>query len=106
MIKLLILLIAIESGGDSKAIGDGGRAVGILQIHPIMIRECNRITGRKRWTLADRLDPVESVKMCTLYLSYQRARKPEAGLVELGCSWNSGSIMKPLPKKYRAKLRE
>ena len=32
-----------ESKGDSNAIGDSGKAVGVLQIHPIMVREANRI---------------------------------------------------------------
>ena len=32
-----------ESRGDSNAIGDNGKAVGVLQIHPIMVREANRI---------------------------------------------------------------
>ena len=32
-----------ESRGNSSAIGDNGKAVGVLQIHPIMVREANRI---------------------------------------------------------------
>ena len=31
--KLLLAIIMIESGGDPKAIGDDGKAFGILQIH-------------------------------------------------------------------------
>ena len=36
-----------ESKGDANAIGDSGKAVGVLQIHPIMVREANRILAMK-----------------------------------------------------------
>ena len=36
-----------ESRGNSSAIGDNGKAVGVLQIHPIMVREANRILAMK-----------------------------------------------------------
>jgi len=44
---LLAALIAVESGGDCNAIGDNGKAVGCLQIHPIMVDDCNRILDIK-----------------------------------------------------------
>ena len=47
--------------------GDGGRAVGPLQIWPIRVRDCNRICELHRWpwrfTLADRHDLNKSVRM-------------------------------------------
>ena len=110
IIKLVMLLVMIESGGDSKAVGDGGRAVGALQIHPIMVRECNRLTGSQRWTLDDRLDVTESIRMCTLFLSYQQARYRqryghEPDMVTLGCSWNTGNIFRKNPERYAKKLK-
>ena len=95
MLRLLLVLIAIESGGKNNAVGDGGKAVGCLQIHPIMVKECNRISGYKRWTLADRLSRRESMKMCSLYLSYQRSRHPNEDWATLGSRWNCKN------KKYR-----
>lgn len=32
--SLLVAMAAIESGHDSSAVGDGGRAIGVYQIHP------------------------------------------------------------------------
>ena len=36
-------LIAVESGGNVKAIGDNGRAYGILQIHQCVVEDVNRV---------------------------------------------------------------
>ena len=110
LFKLVMVLVMIESGGDSKAVGDGGRAVGCLQIHPIMVRECNRLTGRNRWTLNDRKDLTESIRMCTLFLSYQQARYRkkygrDPDMITLGCSWNTGNIFRKNPERYAKKLK-
>ncbi len=58
--RLLSAIIQVESNGDPHAIGDGGRAVGVLQIWPITVADANRILGREEFTLADRLDPDRS----------------------------------------------
>ncbi len=60
---LVAALIAVESNGRDDAIGDNGQAVGCLQLHPSYVADANRILGRKRWTLKDRLSRVESVEM-------------------------------------------
>ena len=39
----LSALIAVESGGDSSAIGDDGEAIGALQIHQAVVTDVNRI---------------------------------------------------------------
>ena len=66
-------LIQIESAGKADAVGDGGKAVGILQMWPIAVREANRVSGGN-WTLADRLDPEKSKAMAfaTLVWHYKR----------------------------------
>ena len=64
---LVDAMIHVESRGDSTAIGDGGRAVGVLQIHPIMVREVNRILAKNgsdvRYTYDDRYS--EKSKRCS-----------------------------------------
>lgn len=45
--KFIEAVIWKESKGDANAIGDSGKAVGVLQIHPIMVREANRILAMK-----------------------------------------------------------
>lgn len=102
IIKLITILIFIESGGDPQAIGDGGRAVGILQIHPIMVRECNRLAGEERWTLADRQSPSESKNMAATFISYHRKRGKSWRSIAEG--WNSGIPGRPALPRYKEKL--
>ena len=57
-----------ESRGNENAIGDKGAAVGVLQIHPIMVREANRIiamkTGKKdTYSYDDRYDREKSIQI-------------------------------------------
>ena len=60
-------VIFVESSGRDSVVGDNGRAVGCLQIHPIMVREVNR--KLKKWnapytySLEDRYDREKSIEM-------------------------------------------
>ena len=68
---------AVESGGNPRAVGDKGKAVGIAQIHPIMVKDVNRFAGTK-YTLNDRFDPIKSKQMFTLYTEhYGKGRSME-----------------------------
>jgi len=70
MIALLLpILAAVESSNNPSAIGDNSRAVGILQIWPIMVKDVNRISG-KAYTLQDRYSKVKSYEMATIYLKH------------------------------------
>ena len=102
-------LEVIESNGNTKAIGDNGKAVGCLQIWRIMVAECNRILKRDEFTDKDRLSRSESRKMATVFLSYQRTRYfkkygeyPSDEV--LATSWNTGSIFKQ-NTKYKNKYK-
>ena len=86
---LLLALIQVESGGRPNAIGDNGQAVGILQIHPIMVEDCNRISG-KHYTLADRLDPVKSCEIASLYLKRYSTAEKAKNDIDLSKLWNGG----------------
>lgn len=55
-------LIWVESKGDCKAVGSKDD-VGVLQITPILLQDCNRILKTERFTLEDRLDSLKSVEM-------------------------------------------
>ena len=77
----------VESRGDPRAVGDGGAALGVGQIHTIMVDDCNRIVGRRRWSYADRLCPVKSFQMFAVYcLHYWPAGGPE----QWARAWNGG----------------
>lgn len=85
--SILSAIIAVESGGDPSAIGDSGAAVGILQIHPIMVADVNRILSRPAYTLEDRLSPARSIEMFTIYTShYTPSWEPEL----VARRWNGG----------------
>lgn len=55
-------LIWVESKGDSKAVGSKDD-MGVLQITPILLQDCNRILKYEAFTLEDRLDSLRSVEM-------------------------------------------
>ena len=43
--QLIDALVAVESRGNAAAVGDSGKALGILQIHATMVADANRIAG-------------------------------------------------------------
>ena len=65
--RLVNAIIYVESRGNDSAIGDRGKAVGCLQIHPICVREVNRILRRNDiplvYTLEDRYSREKSIEM-------------------------------------------
>lgn len=63
-------IVAVESGGNPRAVGDGGEAVGLYQIRPVLVEDLNRIAGRPKWRLGDRWDPSRSRQMFVEYLGH------------------------------------
>ena len=107
--RLITALIAVESNGDDSAIGDGGLAVGCLQIHPIMVRDVNRILGYAKYSLADRYDRCKSRNMCKTYLNHYLR---ETNIEFMARCWNGGPTgykkesTKPYWAKVKARLEE
>jgi len=81
-------LIQVESGGDARALGDSGRAIGILQMWPIAVREANRIVGERRWAYGDRSDPIKSQEMCRVTLE-RHYRRGVTDPVKLAGRWRN-----------------
>ena len=117
MIKLIMLLltalIQVESGGQANAIGDNGRAVGILQIHKITIDDVNRIY-KTAYTYKDRYSPLKSKEIAIKYLSYwskhytKKTGKP-IRIDILARMWNGGGstgYKKKATLKYWQKVRK
>ena len=104
ILSLIAALIIVESNGNPTALGDNTGAVGILQIHPVMIAEANRLAGFERFALRDRWNPMLSKQICFLVLNERRKR---AGYTEWTpeCRdycinlWNHGG-------KYRGRVLE
>ena len=63
-------VIEVESGGDDSAYNKRERAVGCLQIRPIMVREANRILKSygvdRRYTLDDRYSRAKSIEIFSM----------------------------------------
>lgn len=89
---LLSALIAVESGGNPHAIGDQGRAYGILQIHANVVHDVNRVKGT-RYVHKDAFDPVKARAICEAYLSHY-ATPARLGRVPTNADkarvWNGG----------------
>lgn len=100
--RLIPALIQVESGGEYRAVGDRGKAVGVLQIWPVMVQDVNRIAGT-RYTLADRLNPSKSVEMARIYFRHYG----KSWTVEQAARhWNSGPGSTAGTDKYWIKVRK
>jgi len=103
--KLLAAIIQTESAGDDRAIGDQGQAVGILQIHPVMVEDINRILGWKDYyTLHDRYNPQKSIDMYYIYMDHYCQNMSDE--YKARC-WNGGptGYLKPSTQKYWEKVK-
>jgi hypothetical protein len=110
---LVKALIQVESNGNPKAVGDGGKAYGILQIHKIMVDEANRI-GKTSFTHQDMFDPAKSQKVADIVLTHydrhiRRTTGKEATAKQLAFIWNGGAsswkrVNSPIPDTKQANL--
>ena len=66
--KLILAIIMIESGGDPKAIGDDGKAFGILQIHESYTIDASREAG-KPWRHDDAFNHLIAIEMFKAYMA-------------------------------------
>ena len=80
-------IIQIESEGNPMAVGDNGKAIGLLQIWPIMIHEVNRLLKEERYSLEDRWDSLKSIEM---FITYQEIVNPDWNEELAARRWNGG----------------
>ena len=82
-------IIEIESGGNPNAVG--GNSVGVLQITPITVEQCNIILrlkkSSKRYELIDRKNIRKSKEMFILIQEYYN---PQHNLEKAIRLWNGG----------------
>ena len=106
---LLDALIQVESRGDSLIIGDNGKAVGVLQIHPITVRDVNRILEKRgdtiRYTYNDRTSQKKSIEMFYIWKSYYHL---ESDFETIARCWNGGpkGMNKPMTEYYWSKVED
>lgn len=83
-------IIQVESNGNRLA--RSGNSVGVLQITPILVRECNNILksrkSKKRFNLADRYNVARSKEM---FVIFQSQHNPTNDIERAIRSWNGGN---------------
>lgn len=84
---LLMALIAVESGGNDAAIGDGGGALGCLQIRHMVIADVNMIYGTN-YQHGDALSRTAALEIAELYLRHYGGENGTAE--EYARIWNGG----------------
>ena len=101
--KIMDAIIQVESGGNPNA--KGGNSLGILQITPIMVKECNDILKdkglNKRYKLSDRLSTKKSHEMFILIMNKYNKK----GTAKEACRiWNRGIYSKKVKDSYWKKF--
>lgn len=75
--NLIKAISAVESKGNPRAVS--GKHVGILQISPIAVDECNRINklkkNKKRFTYKDRYSVEKSIEMFWIIQNFYKPKK-------------------------------
>ena len=66
--KLILAIIMIESGGDPSAVGDNGKAYGVLQIHEAYCIDAGQY-AKKDWKHEDAFDSQIAIEMFRAYMA-------------------------------------
>ena len=112
LITLIPLLCQVESNNNARAIGDSGRAVGILQIHLSVLKDIERIYGIT-YRPEERFNPKISRMICYKYLlhwgrHYERKTGKRVTKEVLCKIWNGGPFgyRKPGAEMYWQKVKD
>lgn len=84
---LIKAISAVESTNNPNAVSKNGQHVGILQISPCVVDECNRICGSKKFKYSDRKSKEKSIEMFNIY---QSKFNPAKNLEKALRVWNGG----------------
>ncbi len=79
----------VESECQPNKVSRNGLYVGYLQISEILVRECNRIVGYKKYTYADRYDKQKSIAM---FIDFQEHYNSDGNMERAIRLWNSGDL--------------
>ena len=83
---LIAALITVESNGRDNAIGDGGAAIGVLQIHRQVVLDVNRIAGTS-YVHSQMTNRIVARRVCEIYLTRYAAGKTNEEAARI---WNGG----------------
>ena len=82
---LIAAISQVESGNNPNSVN--GRHVGVLQISPITVDECNRILKKKKYTYKDRYNREKSIEMFEIIQHFYNPTKNIDVAIRL---WNGG----------------
>jgi hypothetical protein len=104
--NLIKAISAVESKGNPRAVS--GKHVGILQISPIVVDDCNRINklkkSKKRFTYGDRYSVKKSIEMFWIIQHFYNKELNVEKAIRL---WNGGTgYTKAGTQKYYNKVRK
>jgi len=99
-------IIKVESEGNAQAVDKNGKSCGIMQITPVLVKDCNRILklrkSSRQFTMADRFSVEKSKEMFLLYQSFYN---PKNSVEQAIRSWNGGmNYTKRGTQKYFEKV--
>ena len=102
--NLISALIIVESSGNDLAVGDGGKAIGPLQIHKAVVLDVNRITG-SHYRHSEMTNRAQARAVCEAYL---KAYGKGATTEQLARRWNGGprGDTRPSTEAYWAKVKK
>ncbi len=84
-------IIEVESEGKANAVDKSGKSCGIMQITPVLVKDCNRILelrkSSKRYSMKDRFSAQKSKEMFLLYQSFYNPKNNVEVAIR---SWNGG----------------
>lgn len=84
-------IIQVESNGNTKAYNLNGNCVGVLQITPSLVKQCNiwleAKKSKKRYTLADRYDVNKSKEMFIMVQNHYNKSNNVEKAIRI---WNGG----------------
>ena len=93
-------IIWTESRGNENCIGDSGKAVGVLQIHPVMVREANRILKMKNidveYDYDDRYSKEKSIEIFNIIQDFHNKNHDYNRALQI---WNKNH-----PESYRKQI--
>lgn len=96
LVQIIAAIIAVESGGNDFAIGDGGLAIGALQIHAGVVADVNRIF-KKHYSHSGMTNRVDAVAVFKSYIEIYAKNQPPEIVARV---WNGG----PTGHKKKATL--
>ena len=82
---LIKAISAVESGNNPKA--RNGQHVGLLQISPVCVKECNNILGYVKYSLKDRESAQKSIEMFNIIQSRYNPKRDIETAIRI---WNGG----------------